>query len=267
MLRVGIIGFGAIGQALHRAIAAGRAGAAACPAVLVRRERPAMGSAMGAPLTADPQRFFAQGFDAVLECAGHAAVREHGAAALRAGADLLVTSVGALTDAALYARLEAAARESGRRLVIPSAGIGALDILGAAAVGGLERVTVTVRKDPLSWKGTLAEREHDLDRLPGPVTLFRGPVRQGAPLYPGNVNISAAVGLAGLGLDATELHIVADPTIATHVVEIEAAGAFGRFHFVEDVLPSAENPKTGRIVAMALIKTVRQMSAPVVFGG
>ncbi|MGH6944564.1 MAG: aspartate dehydrogenase domain-containing protein [Geminicoccaceae bacterium] len=149
---------------------------------------------------------------------------------------------------------------------MPSAGIGALDILGAAAEGGLERVAITVRKDPASWKGTVAEERHDLDRLAGPVVLYEGPVREGARLYPSNVNIAAAVALTGIGLDATVLRIVADPAIATHVVELEAKGAFGRFRFVEDVLPSAENRKTGRIVAMALIKAVRQLSSPLVLG-
>ncbi len=262
-VRVGIIGFGAIGRALYRAIAEGRAGDAVCPAVLVRSGR----TEAGVPLTAEPERFFGAPLDAVFECAGHEALRAHGATALRRGADLYVTSVGALSDAALHDRLIGTAQEAGRRLVIPSAGIGALDILGAAAVGGLDRVTVTVRKDPDSWRGTPAEAAHDLGCLPGPVTLFRGPVREGARLYPANVNVSAAAALAGMGLDATELHIVADPGIATHVVEIEASGAFGRFRFVEEVLPSEENRKTGRIVAMALIRTVRQLSAPVVFGG
>jgi aspartate dehydrogenase len=80
------------------------------------------------------------------------------------------------------------------------------------------------------------------------------------------VNISAAVALAGLGFDRTRLRIFADPTIQTHVVEVEAEGAFGRFRFVEDVAVS-EHRKTGRIVAMALIKTLRQMSSALVVGG
>ena len=261
-LRVGLIGFGAIGSALWAAIAEGRAGDAVCPAVLVRTGR----SRPGVPLTADADGFFGERLDAVVECAGHAAVRQHGERALAAGADLVVTAVGALVDDALRARLEAAARAAGRRLVIPSAGIGALDMLGAAAVGGLDRVRVTVRKDPASWKGTAAEAVCDLDALAGPVVLYQGPVREGARRYPSNVNISAAAALAGIGMDRTELCIVADPGIATHVVELEAEGAFGSFRFVEDVLPSDENRKTGRIVAMALTRTVRQLSAPVVVG-
>lgn len=261
-LRVGIVGFGAIGRPLWRAIAAGQAGDAVCPAVLVQRMR----AEEGAPLTADPEVFFGEGLDLVVECAGHGAVRAWGARALDEGADLMVTAIGALTDDALFANLQAAARAARRRVILPSAGIGALDMLGAAAVGGLDRVRVTVRKDPGSWIGTEAEKLCDLNGLSEAFTLYEGPVREGARRYPGNVNISAAAALTGIGLDRTELRIIADPAIETHVVELEAEGAFGRFRFVEDVLPTDENRKTGRIVGMALIKTVRQMSSPVVCG-
>ena len=64
------------------------------------------------------------------------------------------------------------------------------------------------------------------------------------------MNIAAAVALSGLGLDQTELLIVADPTIDTHVIELEAAGTFGSFTFKEDVAISGHR-KTGQIVAMA----------------
>ena len=53
-------------------------------------------------------------------------------------------------------------------------------------------LTVTVRKDPSAWKGTVAETLCDLDALPDPKVVFDGPVREGARLYPQNVNISAA---------------------------------------------------------------------------
>ena len=123
-----------------------------------------------------------------------------------------------------------------------------------------------------------------------PVEVFRGSARAGAAKYPQNVNISAAVALSGIGapacflfadaagalalildmhrgagLDETELVIYADPTIDTHVIEVEASGAFGKFSFVEDVAIS-EHRKTGRIVAMAVVKTLRQLVSPLVVG-
>ena len=65
-------------------------------------------------------------------------------------------------DPALLDRCTAAATAGGSRLVLPSAGIGALDILAAGAVGGLDAVRMTVRKDPSAWYGTAAEDEFDL---------------------------------------------------------------------------------------------------------
>jgi aspartate dehydrogenase len=262
-MRLGVIGYGAIGREV---VAAGRRGAlegVEVVAVLVRTPRDV---AFDPPITHEPDRFFQQSLDVALECAGHDAVRDHGARCLERGADLVLTSIGALTDDALRTRLENTARVVGKKLIFASAGIGALDILAAAAVGGLDRVAMTVRKDPSAWYGTEAERLCDLASLTAPLVIYRGPVREGAERYPQNVNISAAVALAGIGLDRTELTIVADPTIRTHVIAIEAEGSFGRFSFTEDVVPTKDNPKTGRLVAMAVIKTIRQLASPVVIG-
>jgi aspartate dehydrogenase len=253
-LRLGLIGYGAIGAHID----AVEIDNVELVSVLVRRPRPE------GRLTNDADRFFAHAFDAVAECAGHEAVRAHGQRVFERGADFLVTSVGAFTDTSLFDRLLAAAKANGRRLILPSAGIGALDILSSAAVGGLSKVTVRVVKDPSAWKGTIAETLVDLDSLQAPHTVFDGPVREGARLYPQNVNISAAAAIAGLGLDRTRLVIVADPTIDTHIVELEAEGTFGRFSFREDVAVSAENRKTGKLVAMAMVKSVRQLASTLV---
>jgi aspartate dehydrogenase len=259
-----MLGYGAIGREVVAASRRGDLGPGVdLVAVLVRRPRSADA---GLLVTNDAGRFFAEPLHIVLESAGHQAVRDHGVRCLEAGADLILTSIGALVDDQLRADLERTAAASGRRLILASAGIGALDILSAAAVGGLERVAMTVRKDPSAWYGTEAEAMCDLASLGGPLVIYDGPVREGARRYPQNVNISAAVALAGIGLDRTRLTIVADPTIRAHVVEIEAQGAFGSFHFVEEVEPTADNPKTGKLVAMAVIKTIRQLASPVVIG-
>jgi aspartate dehydrogenase len=262
-MRVGLIGCGAIGSEVVRAARDGELGASVqLAAVLVRRPR----AAAEAMVTHEPEAFFERDLDAVVECAGHEAVRDHGVRCLESGIDLVLTSIGALVDDRLRERLERAAARGGR-LTVASAGIGALDILGAAAIGGLESVRMTVRKDPSAWWGTAAEQLCDLASLREPLIIYEGSVREGAARYPQNVNIAAAVALAGLGLDRTRLTIVADPTIQSHVIEIVAEGAFGSFRFAEDVLPTVANPKTGRLVAMAVIRTIRQLAAPVVIGG
>ena len=262
--RLGLIGLGAIGGQVIAAIEKGALPGVAVPAILVKRPR---AEANAGPLvTHDPERFFAHGFDAVVEGAGHESVRAHGERVLDAGSDLLLTSVGALADDAFREGLIQAARRNRRRLILPSAGIGALDILSGAAIGGLDHVEIVVRKQPEAWKGTPGEHLVDLDRLQAPAVLYEGAVRDGAKAYPKNVNISAAVALAGIGLDRTRLKIVADPGIATHVVEVHAQGAFGRFDFVEDVRPTKDNPKTGVLVGMAVIKAIRQLTQPLLIG-
>jgi aspartate dehydrogenase len=262
--RLGMIGLGAIGGQVMRAIADGALPAVSVPAVLVKRPR--TGGTASPEVTHEPDRFFRHRFDAVLEGAGHESVRDHGERVFESGADFLVTSVGALADDEFRARLIETARRNRRRLILPSSGIGALDILSGAAVGGLDDVEIVVRKQPEAWKGTPGEAMVDLDRLTAPAVLYQGKVRDGAKAYPKNVNISAAVALAGLGLDRTRLTIVADPAISTHVVEVHAMGAFGRFDFVEDVVPTDDNPKTGVLVGMAVIKAIRQLTQPLVIG-
>lgn len=261
--RVGMIGAGAIGRDVITLIKRNLDSSVEVPLVLARKARPDWQP----PVTDDPEAFLQAGLDAVIEGAGHEALLAHGEKALCAGAHLVITSTGAFAaDPGLLERLSRAAEKNGRKVFVASAGIGAVDILAGGAEGGLDSVRMTVRKDPSAWRGTVAEGKFDLDRLTEPTVIFDGSAREGAALYPKNVNISATVALAGIGLNRTRLVIVADPTITTHVVEVEAEGAFGRFSFREDVAISDSNPKTGKLVAMAVVKTIRHLAAPVVIG-
>jgi aspartate dehydrogenase len=261
--RVGLIGAGAIGRDVVALIRRNLGKSVEVPIVLARRKRPDEEP----PVTDDIDAFLAQGLNAVIEGAGHEALVAHGEKVLDAGADLVITSTGAFAvDGVLFERLTKSAQRNRRKVLLASAGIGAIDILAGTAEGGLDRVTITVRKDPSAWYGTPAERLVDLGALTRPTVIFDGSPREGAALYPKNVNISATVALAGIGLDKTRLIIVADPEITTHIVDVEAEGAFGRFTFREDVAISETNPKTGKLVAMAVVKTIRNLASPVVIG-
>ena len=261
--RVGLIGAGAIGRDVVALIRRNLDKSVEVPIVLARRPRPEEMP----PITDDIDAFLGHALDAVVEGAGQPALLAHGERVLDAGADLVITSTGAFAaDGTLLERLAKAAQRNRRKVLLASAGIGAIDILAGTAEGGLDRVTITVRKDPSAWYGTPAERQVDLGSLTKPTVIFDGSPREGAALYPKNVNIAATVALAGIGLDKTRLVIVADPTITTHIVDVEAGGAFGRFTFREDVAISESNPKTGKLVAMAVVKTIRNLASPVVIG-
>ena len=190
------------------------------------------------------------------ECASHSAVRQHGPAVLRLGIDLVIASVGALGDEALHRDLEAAATIGAAKLILPAGAVPGIDALNAAMLGGLEQVSYTSRKPPAAWKGTPAEDLLDLDRLERPATFYTGTARAAARNYPKNANVAATVALAGLGFDATEVRLIADPRAGGNLHEIEAIGAFGRMNLSIEGQPLQSNPKTSSLAAYSTIRAI-----------
>ena len=265
-LRVGLIGFGAIGRRLAEAIVAGEAGRCELQAVLVRRpERitPDVAERFDCRVTGDAADFLATSMDLVVEVAGHDALKAYAEDVLRQGKDLLVISIGALADQAFEERLRRAAHDYGRRVYLATGAIAALDAISAAAVGGLDAVTHSVRKPPA---GLLEPDEAARVQASGvPELLYEGTAREAAIRFPENVNVAAAIALAGLGLDRSMVRVVADPTVARNTHEIEARGHFGELRGVLQNIPT-ENPKTGRLTAMSIVKALRNLTEPVVVG-
>jgi aspartate dehydrogenase len=266
MLRVGLIGYGAIGRRLAEAIIDGEAGRAELAGVLVRRpERitPDVQARLACRVTSDAADFLATSMDLVIEVAGHDALKAYGEDVLRQGKDLMLISIGALADANFEERLYRAAHDYGHRVYLATGAIAGLDAIAAGAVGGLHAVTHSVRKPPA---GLLPADEIDAAVASGePRVLYEGPAREAALRFPENVNVAAAVSLAGLGLDRTTVRVVADPTVQRNTHEIEVRGEFGELRVILQNVPT-ENPKTGRLTAMSMIKAVRNLTADVVVG-
>lgn len=182
--------------------------------------------------------------DVVAECASHVAVRDFGPVILRAGCDLVVISIGALSDDNLRSELQRAAKAGGARLVLPPGAIGGIDALAAARLSGLEKVIYTGRKPPKAWRGTPAEKLLALDALREPAIFFKGSAREAARDYPFNANVAATLALAGIGFETTQVQLVADPSIVRNVHEFSVSSGCGDFTMQLEGRPSATNPKT-----------------------
>jgi aspartate dehydrogenase len=191
-------------------------------------------------------------------------VAEHGDKVLRSGTDLLVISVGALADPALLGRLKSAAHDGSSRILLPAGAIGGIDAIAAMRVAGLTSVRYRSRKPPAAWRGSPAEQVADLGKLTQRTVLFKGTAGEAALLYPQNANVAAAVALAGLGFDATEVELVADPDAPGNVHEIEAEGAAGRFAIQLQGKPSRSNPKTSALAAMSVARALLNERATIV---
>lgn len=195
--------------------------------------------------------------DLALECAGHTALAEHGPALLQRGVDLGLLSIGALTDPQLVETLDGAAREGAARAHILAGAIGALDALSAAREGGLETVTYSGIKPPSAWQGSAAEQVCDLAALHEPTTFYRGAARDAGRLYPKNANVAAAVALSGVGLDATQVELIADPAAAGNTHRVTARGAFGELEFSVHARALPEHPRTSALTAMSAVRFLR----------
>ena len=199
--------------------------------------------------------------DLMIDCAGHTALIDYGAAILSRGMDLVTVSLGALADSEVKNALDNAAKQGCARLHLASGAIGALDCLQAARSGQLDRVKYIGRKPPKGWKGSRAEDAIDLDALNTGATIhFQGNARDAALKYPKNANVAAAVALAGIGFDGTEVELIADADIADNIHEIEANGAFGHFRFQISGQSLPDNPRSSALAAMSVLSKLDQIT-------
>lgn len=267
-MAVGVIGAGAIAHALLRCLEEnGAHGSIEIVALLDkgRDKLASFGAALpDAALTTDREVFWARSPSLVVECAGHEAVRELGLEVLARGRDLLLISVGALANAKTEQLLRAAASSSNGRLLLPAGAIGGLDFLASARLAGLSRVVYVARKPPLAWRGTPAEHLVELTTLTQPVEVFRGNARAAAQEFPQNANVAAAIALAGVGFEATEVVLIADPGATGNEHWFAAEGAFGRAEVKIAGKPLPDNPKTSWLAALSLARAVLNANARVV---
>lgn len=264
-IRIALVGCGAIGSSILELLQGDTR--LAVSAIVV--PAPALPDARAvaarlAPSAVVAEAVPADGIDLVVEAAGHAAIEAHVLPALRRGLPCVVASVGALSAAGLPEALEAAARDGGTQVQLIAGAIGAIDALAAARIGGLDAVRYTGRKPPQAWTGTPAEAVCDLASLKAPQVIFEGSAREAARQYPKNANVAATVSLAGLGLDATTVRLVADPSVDENVHTVEAEGAFGRFELTMRNKPLAANPKTSALTVYSAVRALVGRVAAVV---
>lgn len=267
MKTVGLIGFGGIGQSILAAWAKLPPQDYRLAALLVRPRQieEARAALPGGLVTDDLAAFLGAKPDIVVEAAGQPAVRDCAAAVLRAGCEFFVISTGALADDAFRDALLATAKAGGGRIVIPVGATTGLDGLLAMRQDGLHSVTYTSTKPPKAWTGTPAETNFDLAAITTPTVIFRGSAREAALNYPKNANLAATVALASLGLDKTEVQLVADPAATGNTGRIEAQSESSHLTVIVAGRSSAANPKTSAITGMSVLSALANRASVLTF--
>ena len=257
--RVGLIGYGAIGQSVTQAWLDQPVQGHVLASVLVRPHQQLVAQAQlgrSVQVTSDLDAFLANDLDLVVELAGQSAVVDLGARILRAGVDLMILSVGALARQSVVDMLMAAATARGASIRVPVGATAGLDGLLAMRRAGLKRVVYTSTKPPKAWQGTPAASVVDLDAIDRPTLVFTGTAREAAMMFPKNANLAAAVALAGLGFDQTTVVLRADPQAKENVGCIEAEGLTSSLTVIVAGRSEPANPKSSRITGVSVLSAL-----------
>jgi len=258
MLKVGIVGMGVIGTHIARAITAGIPGVTLAG---VHVRDPA--KAKGFPAVSLPELI--QRSDLIVEAATQAALREFAPAVLAAGKHLMVLSVGGLLGVLdEWTRL---AEKHGCRILVPSGAIAGLDGVKGAREGAITQVTMESRKPPRGLAGApyIVEKGIDLEAISEETLIFEGTATDACRAFPANVNVVAALALAGVGAERTRIKVFAVPGLARNTHRIMVEGEFGRLAIQVENVPS-ENPRTGKLSYLSAIALLRDLGATVRVG-
>ncbi len=259
MVKVGLVGCGAIGTALAGAIVGPYAQQARL--VGVSDVNPAAAARLAARLDPHPPILSLDTlFDSsqlVVEAASADGAITIAHRALQAGCHVLIMSVGALLrDPSI---LTEAARLH-RHVHIPSGALCGIDGIKAFAQGRLERVTLTTTKPPHAFAGSpgVAAAGVDLQNLKTPTVLFEGTAAEAVAAFPQNINVAAALALATRGAVPVRVTIVADPQATQNRHEVEAVGDCGRLATRMESVAST-NAKTSEVAVRSAVATLGQI--------
>lgn len=201
--------------------------------------------------------------DYVVEAASQNAIFSMALPVIEAGIDMVILSVGALSDNNLKGKLEYSGRKSGAKLYVASGAIGGFDLMRAVRFGGLQKAKIHTRKNPHSLNGapylngrTLADKEEQ--------SVFLGNAGEAIIGFPKNVNVAVAMALATLGIEHTEVEISSCPQAKENTHCINLDGNFGSVRIEVAVKPSDKNAKSSTLAAWSVLALLEKMAQTIV---
>jgi aspartate dehydrogenase len=259
-LRIAVAGLGAIGAKVVEALDRGIDGLVL---TAVSVQNPEKHRSRLADLTTTPAVLPIEALvdvaDIVIECAPGKLLRSIVAPFVGKGKTAIVLSAGALLD---HEDLIELAKQNGGQIVVPTGALIGLDAVSAAAAGIIHSVRMITRKPVRGLAGApyIVENNIEIEHITEPLKIFDGSARAAARGFPANVNVAAALSLAGIGPDRTTIEIWADPALTRNIHRIEVESDSARFSMSIENIPS-ENPKTGLITALSVIACLRKLRA------
>ncbi|MFH1439589.1 MAG: aspartate dehydrogenase [Candidatus Woesearchaeota archaeon] len=211
--------------------------------------------------------------DLIIEAASKHIIKEVAEKTFTAGKDLMIMSIGGLIG---NESLLNKAKEKGCNLYLPSGAIAGLDAVKAAvattgSASSIKFITLTTTKPPKGLEGAPYIIEHNIDlstieNAKEKKTIFEGSVDEAVSGFPKNINVSAALSLAGIGAEKTRVKIVVDPQSDKNMHEICVEGDFGKITTITENKPSPMNSKTSYLAVLSAIAMIKRIVSKVKVG-
>ncbi|MFA5093453.1 MAG: aspartate dehydrogenase [Candidatus Omnitrophota bacterium] len=266
-LKIGIVGCGAIGSSLAKEIVTNFTGSAALVALYdIKSEKSCLlGQNLKKKLAVPSLDALIKRSDLVIEASSAKAAWEIARKALSSSCKVMVMSVGGMVGH--LDQLLNLALKHNAQVYFPSGAVAGIDALKAANIAGIKKVVLTTRKNPKAFRGVeYVESKFKLDGLKKDKVLFSGTAAQAVKYFPQNINVAAVLGLAAIGMQKTQVRIIASPNVNKNVhevlIESKAANIFTR---TENVL-HPQNPKTSYLAVLSAIATLKQILQPIKVG-
>jgi aspartate dehydrogenase len=269
LLKIGIVGCGAIGSSLARRIKSDFTDSSllACVYDVDRGKSKKLSAALGnKKLAARDLDSLIGRVDLVIEAASAGVSMDVARKALSRGRDIMIMSVGGIIRG--HKELAGLAKRHNSRIFVPSGALCGLDGLKAAMCGKISKVTLTTRKPPAGFRGVpyVLKKKIRLENLKKDTVIFQGNALKAVKHFPQNINVAAVLSIAGLGAGNTKVKIVASPSILRNTHEVEIEGSSGRvFTRTENVI-HPDNPKTSYLAVLSAVAALKQILGPLKIG-
>ncbi|HEX4001888.1 MAG TPA: aspartate dehydrogenase [Candidatus Acidoferrales bacterium] len=262
MLKIGLLGVGAIGKTIATALDQKQLDA---ELVALSDQDCARAKSLSAELASHPPVVpldeMIERCELAVEAASQAALPEFVPKALARGRDVLIMSVGGLLGHEEWFRQ---ARENGCHIYAPSGAIAGLDGIKSASIGRIESAVLTSRKPVAALKGSkyVVDRDLPLETYKEDTVIFEGLAEEAARAFPATSNVAASLRLAVDPLlpVPVRVRVVAVPGGNENVHEIRVQGEFGRLTVKVENVPSKSNPRTSQLAAFSAIATLKNLT-------
>jgi len=180
--------------------------------------------------------------------------------------DILVMSVGGILER--FFELRDLAKENKVKLIIPSGAICGVDGLKAMVLSKIEKVQLTTYKPPQAFKGNtyVLRKKINLDQIKEDTLIFSGSASEAVKFFPQNINICATLAIVLADPERLEVKIIASPNIDKNIHQLEIESEAGKILTRCENVVCLQNPKTSFLAVLSAMATLKEVVQPLKIG-